>query len=71
MVSLVIYAVNNGFVDAVPVNTIVEWEKGMHAYMSSFKKDLVDALHTDWSEDLENSLKEALTSYGETYKHSS
>ncbi len=65
-----IYAVNNGFVDHVAVSGIVEWEKEMHSYMSASHRSLLDNLEKDWNEEIESSLKEALTSYGESRKHS-
>lgn len=65
-----IYAVNNGFVDHVQTIDVVMWEKGMHLYMTSSHKDLIVSLQKDWSEDIESSLKEALSVYKETQKHS-
>lgn len=65
-----IYAVNNGFVDEISVPEVVAWEKGLHVYMSASHNELVTTLAKDWSEDLENALKEALTSYGGEYTKS-
>ncbi len=65
-----IYAVNNGFVDGISVPEVVVWEKGLHVYMSASHNELVTTLAKDWSEDLENALKEALTSYGGEYTKS-
>jgi F-type H+-transporting ATPase subunit alpha len=64
-----IYAVNNGFIDHVHVPSVVEWERGMHVYMSASHKDLISSLGKDWSEDLETKLKEVLTSYSDVHKH--
>lgn len=64
-----IYAVNNGYIDHVHVSDVVAWEKGMHSFMSTAHKDLVSSLNKDWSDELEASLKEALTSYVESSKH--
>lgn len=63
------YAVNNGYLDHVQVSDVVEWEKGMHVYMGISYATLLVSLGKDWSEELENSLKEALSSYGESKKH--
>ena len=63
-----IYAVNNGYIDTVLVPNVVEWEKGMHAYMNASHKDLLSSLGKDWSEEIEDKLKEALTSYADTHK---
>ncbi len=62
-----IYAVNNGFIDDISVPEVVVWEKGLHTYMSASHNELVTKLAKDWSEDLENTLKEALASYKEMY----
>ena len=65
-----IYAVNNGYIDHVHVPEVVEWEKGMHAYMNLSHKDLLSSLSNSWSEEVEGELKNALASYGESHKHS-
>lgn len=65
-----IYAVNNGYIDHVHVPGVVEWEKGLHAYMNLSHKDLLSSLSNSWSEDVEGELKNALTAYGESRKHS-
>jgi F-type H+/Na+-transporting ATPase subunit alpha len=64
-----VYAVNNGHVDHVSVQDIVSWEKGMHTYMSTSHKDLLLAIEKGWDDIIETNLKEALTAYGESYKH--
>jgi F-type H+-transporting ATPase subunit alpha len=65
-----IYAVNNGYIDHVHTTDVVEWEKGMHAYMMTSHKDLITSLGKDWSDELEGKLKDALASYAESRKHS-
>lgn len=61
-----IYAVNNGYVDHLAVTDVVEWEKGLHTFMSASHYDLLTLLNKDWSDDIENKLKTALTSYNAT-----
>jgi F-type H+-transporting ATPase subunit alpha len=65
-----VYAVNNGHIDHVHTVDVVEWEKGMHAYMNASHKDLLSSLGKDWSDDLESKLKEALATYAEDRKNS-
>ncbi len=65
-----IYAVNNGFVDTISVPEVVAWEQGMHAYISATHGDVLTKLAKDWSDDIETSLKEAITSYGGMYTKS-
>ena len=65
-----IYAVNNGYIDHVHVPDVVVWEKGMHSFVSTSHKELVTSLSKDWSEDIENKLKEVLGEYKEISKQS-
>jgi F-type H+-transporting ATPase subunit alpha len=62
-----VYAVNNGFVDAVAVPEVVAWEKAMHTYMSTTEKDLLSSLEKGWDDDIEGKLKAALTTFGAQY----
>ncbi len=62
-----IYAANNGFLDSITPQEVVDWEKGMHTYMLVSHSELVDKLATSWSDELEADLKEALTSYAGMY----
>ncbi|MCF7843349.1 F0F1 ATP synthase subunit alpha [Candidatus Gracilibacteria bacterium] len=62
-----VYAVNNGFLDNVQVADVVDWEKAMHIHMSTFEKELLINVEKDWSEEIENSLKEALTRFCNNY----
>ena len=64
-----IYSVNNGYVDDLHANAVVDWEKAMHTHMSTFEKDLITSLSKDWSDELEENLKKALHSFAEGYKH--
>lgn len=62
-----IYSANNGFLDSITPLEVVDWEKGMHTYMSASHSDLIEKLATSWSDELEADLKEALTSYADVY----
>lgn len=64
-----IYAVNNGFVDHVPVIDVVMWEKGLHDFLATSHKDFLATLNKDWSDEVEAKLKEVLTEYKESHKH--
>ncbi len=63
-----IYAVNNGFLDAIPVNEVVAWEKGMHEYIVRNGASVITGIDKGWDESVEASLKEVLTSYQESHK---
>lgn len=58
-----IYAVNNGFVDTIAVLDVVSFEKEMHTYLSTSASDLLRSLDKDWSDDIENTLKEKLSAF--------
>ncbi len=62
-----IYSANNGFLDVISPSEVVDWEKGLHTYMSASHSELLTNLSTNWSDELEASLKEALTSYSSMY----
>ncbi len=61
-----VYAVNNGFLDAVPVTDVTKWEKGMHEYLDISHKGTLELIDKGWDDATENALKDALTSYSET-----
>jgi F-type H+-transporting ATPase subunit alpha len=62
-----VYAVNNGFLDHVAVTDVVAWEKAMHTYMESQEKGLLITIEKDWSDDIEQQLKTALTAFSHQY----
>jgi len=62
-----IYAVNTSFIDDVATADVVAWEKSLHTYMMASHSELVESLATNWSDELENSLKEALTSFHQVH----
>ena len=64
-----VYAVNNGYLDSVHVEHIQGWEKAMHTYMLSSGKDVVEALEKGWDDEIEESLKKALTSFAHTHSN--
>ncbi len=61
-----VYAVNNGFLDAVAVTDVSKWEKGMHEYLDLSHRGTLELIDKGWDEETENALKEALTSYSQT-----
>jgi F-type H+-transporting ATPase subunit alpha len=63
-----IYAVNNGFIDAVPVAQVVDWEKGLHEYLLSLHKDFIAELDSKWDDAIEATLKEVLGDYTHAHK---
>lgn len=58
-----VYAVNNGFLDTVPVTEVTSWEKGMHEHMRTSGKAVLDAIEKGWDDKIEGDLKQALESF--------
>jgi F-type H+-transporting ATPase subunit alpha len=67
---LSIYAVNQGFVDTLPVNQIRDFEKGMHSYLASNHKELLEELRKrhDLDKELEPKFKKAIAQFLEDFK---
>src|SRR5687767_4174430 len=60
--ALVIYAVNNGYFDAVPLNKVVDFEAALHAWLKDKASALLNKLETnkDLSADDEKTLHDAI-----------
>ena len=65
---IVLYAANEGFLDDVPVNKIVDFEAAMLAYMKAEKSDLVAKINEkgDYNDDIANGIKSALETFKST-----
>lgn len=63
----ILYAVNNGYFNEIPVEKIAETEKQFHKYMEVQGKDILEAIRTtkELNEDTENKLKEAIKNFME------
>jgi len=59
-----LYAVEKGYIDKVPVDKVLAWESGLHQFLASSHKALLDKLNTgDWSDALDADLKGAMDAY--------
>ena len=58
-----IYAVNEGYLDELEITEIKSWEENFYAFLDSSKKDLLTKIASDWNENIENSLKNALKEF--------
>jgi len=59
-----LYAVEKGYIDAVPVAKILAWEAGLHQFLGNSQQELLGKLNTgDWNDALEAGLKAALEAY--------
>ncbi len=65
---VVLYAVNNGYMDAVPVEEVRAWEKGCIEYMRTQGREVLKAIATrkELSEDIEQQLIAALQNFQTT-----
>ena len=61
-----IYAVNNGFLDAVAVPDVVTWESALHEYLKT-EEDIVSKVENEWNEEIETLLKNSLEKFSRTY----
>ncbi len=61
----ILYAVNNGLFNKIPVEKIAETETAFHKYMKVQGKDILDAIKSskELSEDTENKLKKAVENF--------
>jgi len=62
---MIIYAVTNGFLDDVEVDTIREWEAGLHEFMAAQHPEIGKAIQTQKAlpEDLQTKLRAAIEEY--------
>jgi len=65
----VLYAVTRGYVDAVAVDKVGEWEKGLHAYLDREYSELIATLaeKTQLEPETETVLKGALEEWNKTF----
>jgi len=61
----ILFAGSRGLLDDIPVEKIVEFEKGFHQYMGTQGKDVLDAIAEKKAldDDLESRLRKAITEY--------
>ena len=60
-----LYAVEKGYIDKIDVAKVLAWEEGLHQYLASNNKTLMDKLDEkgDWNDALEAELKGAMDTY--------
>ncbi|TNC81897.1 MAG: F0F1 ATP synthase subunit alpha [Oleiphilus sp.] len=65
---IVLYAANEGFIDDVPVNKVVDFEAAMLAYMKAEQSALLDKINEkgDYNDDIANGIKSALETFKST-----
>jgi F-type H+/Na+-transporting ATPase subunit alpha len=59
-----LYAVEKGYIDKVEVAKVLAWEAGLHQFLASSHKAVLDKLDSgDWNDALEAELKAAMDAY--------
>jgi F-type H+/Na+-transporting ATPase subunit alpha len=63
--ALTIYAVNNGFMDKVPLNKVVDFEAGLQAFAKSNHKQVMDGINSNpkLSKENEAGLKQVIEAF--------
>jgi F-type H+-transporting ATPase subunit alpha len=64
-----LFAANEGYLDDVDVNKVVDFEKAMLGYMNSSQKELMDKINTeaDYNDEIEQALHDAMKSFKENH----
>jgi F-type H+-transporting ATPase subunit alpha len=60
-----LFAVNQGYLDDVPVNKVVDFEAALQTYLKSERSDLVSKIDetADYNDEVEQALHEAIKSF--------
>jgi F-type H+-transporting ATPase subunit alpha len=60
-----LYAVEKGYIDKVDVTKILAWEEGLHQFLASSHKAVMDKINEkgDWNDAIEADLKAGLDAY--------
>ncbi|HYG07427.1 MAG TPA: F0F1 ATP synthase subunit alpha [Stenotrophomonas sp.] len=66
--ALTIYAVNEGYLDDVPVNKLLSAEEGLHAHFANTQGELVNKINStgDWNGDIEAAFKKGIEEFKTT-----
>ena len=64
---LSLYAANEGFIDPVPVNKVVDYEEALHDFARSNNAELLDQINSsgDFNDDIEAGLKKICEAFAE------
>jgi F-type H+-transporting ATPase subunit alpha len=66
--ALSIYAVNEGYVDDVPVNKLLAFEAGLHAHFANTASAMIDTINStgNWNDELEAAFKQGISDFKAT-----
>lgn len=58
-----IFAVNNGYLDAIAPEDIKAWEDDFYTFLDSAKGDLIKEIESKWSDEIKEDLKAAIEEF--------
>ncbi|HHW4672178.1 MAG TPA: F0F1 ATP synthase subunit alpha, partial [Xylella fastidiosa subsp. multiplex] len=66
--ALSIYAVNEGYLDDIPVDKVLTFEEGLHAHFSNTQGALIDKINNsgDWDNNIEAAFKQHIEEFKTT-----
>lgn len=66
--ALSIYAVNEGYIDDVPVSKILSFEEGLHAHFVNTQGELVNKINAtgSWNDEIEATFKQGIAEFKQT-----
>lgn len=62
--SVLLYALNNGFLDGIEIAKIPEWQSNVSAFMNADEK-VCELIEKDWNEESESKVKEILSNFAD------
>ncbi|MFA7193901.1 MAG: F0F1 ATP synthase subunit alpha [Candidatus Paceibacterota bacterium] len=62
--SVLLYALNNGFLDSIEISKIPEWQSNVSAFMNADEKTC-EMIEKDWNEESESKVKEILSNFAD------
>lgn len=62
--AVLLYALNNGYLDGIEVSKIAEWQTNVSAYLNADEK-VCELIESDWNEQIEEKVKEILGQFSD------
>ena len=62
--AVLLYALNNGYLDSIEVSKIAEWQTNVSAYLNADEK-VCELIESDWNEQIEEKVKEVLGQFSD------
>lgn len=65
--AIIIYAATRGHLDSVDISAISDWERACVSFLQTSKKELIDEVESDWNEEVEGRVREAIEDFKKTH----